>query len=78
MTLRTLIVDDSTVYRKILGEAIVGIPDFVAADTASNRSIAIKKLSQNPVDLVLLDVQMPELDGIAPPFLRSCPFFGPN
>jgi two-component system, chemotaxis family, protein-glutamate methylesterase/glutaminase len=60
----TLIVDDTVTYRKILSDAVAGFPELEIAGTAPSGSIALKKMAQNPVQLVFLDVFMPDLDGI--------------
>jgi two-component system chemotaxis response regulator CheB len=64
MPLTALIVDDTVVYRRILAGILSEFNDVTVVDTAANGSIAIKKLAVQPVDLVLLDVQMPVMDGI--------------
>ncbi|HLV31517.1 MAG TPA: chemotaxis-specific protein-glutamate methyltransferase CheB [Chitinispirillaceae bacterium] len=64
MGLRTLIVDDTVVYRKILSGIIEEIPDAELAGTAPNGKIALKKILFVKPDLILLDVHMPEMNGI--------------
>ncbi len=62
--MRVLVVDDSVVFRSQISAALGGIPGVVVAGTAPNGSIALQKLSQLSVDLVTLDVEMPDQDGI--------------
>jgi two-component system chemotaxis response regulator CheB len=62
--LRVLIVDDSIVYRRILTAAVETTGVAVAAQTASNGLLALERLEQQAFDVVLMDVNMPELDGI--------------
>lgn len=64
MPIRVLIVDDTVIYRKILKQAISPLPDVEVGGVAANGSLALKKLAQDEYQLVLLDVQMPEMDGI--------------
>jgi two-component system chemotaxis response regulator CheB len=64
MGLRVLVVDDTVTYRKILSEVIKDMSDMEAASTAPGGAIALKKLSQEKIDLVLLDVHMPDMDGV--------------
>jgi two-component system, chemotaxis family, protein-glutamate methylesterase/glutaminase len=64
MTTSVLIVDDTVVYRKILAEVVGPLVDGGTVATAPSGALALKKLAQNKFDVVLLDVQMPEMDGI--------------
>ncbi len=64
MELRVLIVDDTIVYRKILQDVLQEIEGTRVVATAPNGKIALKKLEFSPVDLVLLDVEMPEMNGL--------------
>lgn len=63
--IRVLIVDDSTVIRRILTEALASDPSIEIAGTAANGRIALAKLTQINPDAVTLDMEMPELDGLA-------------
>lgn len=62
--LRVLIVDDSAVIRGALGRIIDAEPDLTVATTAPNGRVALDALKHTAVDVVLLDVEMPEMDGI--------------
>lgn len=62
--LRALVVDDTVVYRRILTEVIESIPEAALMGTAAHGRLALAKMAQSPVDLVLLDVEMPVMDGI--------------
>ena len=63
-TARVLVVDDSVVIRKILTEILAADPLIDVAGTASNGAMALRKLSQAKPDLVTLDIEMPEMDGL--------------
>lgn len=63
--LRVLIVDDAVVVRRLLADALGGDSALEVAGTAANGRIALAKLAQLNPDLVLLDVEMPEMDGLA-------------
>ncbi|MFP4416905.1 MAG: protein-glutamate methylesterase/protein-glutamine glutaminase [Chitinivibrionales bacterium] len=63
-TIRTLLVDDTVIYRKILAEVVSKFPYIENAGTAASGSIALRKMAQSPVDLVLLDLHMPDMDGV--------------
>jgi len=63
--LRVLVVDDTVVYRKILSEVLESFGEVEIVGTAPHGRLALARIDQMPVDLVLLDVEMPELDGLA-------------
>ncbi len=62
---RVLIVDDSVVFRKILGEALGKHPGISVVGTACNGKEAVRKARLLKPDLMILDVEMPEMDGLA-------------
>ena len=62
--LRTLIVDDTALYRRAVTDALSGIPDLELIGTASNGLLALAKLEELQPDLMTLDIEMPELNGI--------------
>jgi two-component system chemotaxis response regulator CheB len=62
--IRVLVVDDSTVVRRLLAELIGAEPDMEVAGTAADGRIAMAKLDQVNPDLVTLDVEMPEMNGL--------------
>src|SRR5690349_3295244 len=62
--IRILIVDDSVVVRRMVADMLSGDPGFEVAATAPNGRIALAKLPQVNPDLVLLDVEMPEMNGL--------------
>lgn len=61
---RVLVVDDSVVVRRMLTEILGSEPWIEVAGSAPNGRIALQKLTQINPDLVTLDVEMPELDGL--------------
>jgi two-component system chemotaxis response regulator CheB len=61
---RVLIVDDSVVVRKVLTDALSADPDLEVVGSAANGSIALQKIPQLNPDVVILDVEMPEMDGV--------------
>ncbi|MBK8189459.1 MAG: chemotaxis response regulator protein-glutamate methylesterase [Vampirovibrionales bacterium] len=63
--LKLMIVDDTLTYRMILKNVIADIPATVVVTTANDGVEALEKLKTNAIDLVLLDVEMPRMDGIA-------------
>ncbi len=62
--IRILIVDDSVVVRRTVADMLSSDPALEVAGTAPNGRIALAKLPQVNPDLVLLDVEMPEMNGL--------------
>jgi two-component system chemotaxis response regulator CheB len=62
--IRVLVVDDSVVIRKLVTDALGNDPDIEVIGTAANGKIAITKLPQLNPDLMTLDIEMPEMDGL--------------
>lgn len=62
--LNVLIVDDSIVYRRILTAAVENTRMASMIQSASNGILALERLQQGEYDVVLMDVNMPEMDGI--------------
>lgn len=63
--IRVLIVDDSAVIRGALGRIVDAEPDMLVVTTATNGRMALDALKHARVDVVLLDIEMPEMDGLA-------------
>jgi two-component system chemotaxis response regulator CheB len=62
--IRVLIVDDAVVVRRILSDALSTDPDIEVAGVAANGRIALQKIPQINPDVVTMDVEMPEMNGI--------------
>lgn len=62
--MRILVVDDSVVFRTAIKGALDGAPGIEVAGIANNGKIAIDKLKQGSYDLVTLDMEMPEMNGL--------------
>src|SRR6186997_2131586 len=58
---RLLVVDDSEVNRKVLSRSTEA--QGYSVSVAGNGRIALEMLREEPYDLVLLDIEMPEMDG---------------
>jgi two-component system chemotaxis response regulator CheB len=61
---RVLLVDDSVVVRKALSLAIAQDHDLEVVGTAVNGRVALAKFASLKPDIVLLDFEMPEMDGL--------------
>jgi two-component system, NarL family, invasion response regulator UvrY len=62
--LNILIVDDHPVVREGLIRIIEKMPDMKVAGQAESGSDALQKIRQNEYDLILLDISMPDRDGM--------------
>lgn len=62
--LRVLVVDDTIVYRKIVSDVLHDLPGVEVVGTANNGKIAISRIVSLKPDLVTLDIEMPEMNGI--------------
>lgn len=62
--IRVLIVDDAVVIRRLLTDCLAGDPEIEVVGSAANGRIALSKIPQLNPDLVTLDVEMPELNGL--------------
>jgi len=64
MNLRVLVVDDTIMYRKVVGDILAEIPGVEVVGTASNGKIALSRIASLKPDLITLDVEMPIMDGL--------------
>ena len=63
--IRILVVDDAVVFRRTVSEELSNDPALEVVGTAANGRIALARMAQVSPDLVILDVEMPEMDGLA-------------
>jgi two-component system chemotaxis response regulator CheB len=62
--IRVMVVDDSVVVRKIVTDVLSGDPDIEVVGTAVNGKVALAKLDSLKPDLITMDIEMPEMNGI--------------
>lgn len=62
--IRVLVVDDSVVIRKLVSDLLSVDPDIEVVGTAVNGRAAVQKVAQLKPDLVTMDIEMPEMNGI--------------
>lgn len=67
--IRVLVIDDSMLIRKILTEIFNSSPDIEVVGTAANPYIARDMIKQLNPDVLTLDIEMPQMDGIT--FLKN-------
>jgi two-component system chemotaxis response regulator CheB len=64
MSKRVLIVDDSFIMRTLIREIVQCDPRFEVVGEAENGKIGLQKAKELKPDLILLDLEMPEMGGI--------------
>ena len=62
--IKIALVDDHNLFRIGLAQILSGVDDFEIVFQATNGLEFIDKYIKNPIDVVLLDINMPELSGV--------------
>jgi two-component system, chemotaxis family, protein-glutamate methylesterase/glutaminase len=63
--MRVLVADDSILFRRVMVEVLAALPDIEVVGQAANGKIALQKVRDLRPDLLTLDLEMPEMDGLA-------------
>ena len=61
---RVLVVDDAIVIRRVVTDILSADPELEVVGTAANGKAALARLEQLAPDLITLDIEMPEMDGL--------------
>lgn len=59
-----MVVDDSAIVRGLIGRMIASQGDMEASATAAHGEMALMELRRRPVDVIVLDLEMPVMDGL--------------
>ena len=62
-TIKVMIVDDSALVRQVVSQALAKEPGIEVVASASDPVFAIDKLRQQWPDVIILDIEMPRMDG---------------
>jgi two-component system, chemotaxis family, protein-glutamate methylesterase/glutaminase len=62
--IRILVVDDAVVVRRILTNTLGEDPELEVVASAANGKIALARIPQLNPDIVILDIEMPEMNGV--------------
>jgi two-component system chemotaxis response regulator CheB len=66
--IRVMVVDDSAVVRQVLSQLLTEAPDITVTHAVADPVLAMQRLPAAQPDVIVLDVEMPRMDGIS--FLR--------
>ncbi len=69
MAIKVLVVDDSAVVRQVLREVLGEVSDINVYAAVSDPIFAMQKMQQEWPDVIVLDIEMPRMDGLT--FLRQ-------
>jgi len=72
---RVVVVDDSVVIRGLLARTLEADPEIRVVDSVGNGQLAIESVAKHDPDVVVLDIEMPVMDGLTalPKILEAAP-----
>jgi two-component system chemotaxis response regulator CheB len=62
--IRVLVVDDSMVMRRVVSDILAAEADLDVQPPAAGGALALARLDAGPIDVIILDVEMPEMSGL--------------
>ena len=75
LPIRVMLVDDSAVVRGFVARMLKAEPGIEIVATASDGALGVASLKRIPADVIILDIEMPNMDGLTaiPLMLAACP-----
>ena len=73
--IKVMVVDDSVVIRGFLARWIDAEPSFKVVASVQNGKLAVEQVKAADPDVIVLDIEMPEMDGLTalPLLVKACP-----
>ena len=65
MNLRVLVADDAILFRRAIADTLASLPDVEVVGAVANGRLAVQRVKELKPDLLTLDLEMPEMDGLA-------------
>ncbi|MFZ0927771.1 MAG: chemotaxis response regulator protein-glutamate methylesterase [Syntrophobacteraceae bacterium] len=65
MPFKVVVADDSVLFRRVITEALKSLSDVEVVGSAPNGKLAVQRVRELKPDLLTLDMEMPEMDGLA-------------
>jgi two-component system chemotaxis response regulator CheB len=62
--IQVLVVDDAVLVRKVVTDVLAEDPLFKLHGTAANGKLALQRIALSAPDIIVLDFEMPEMDGL--------------
>lgn len=62
--IHVMVVDDSAVVRGLITRLLESDPGIKVMASVANGQLAVSQLSRSPVDVIVLDIEMPVMDGL--------------
>ena len=63
-TIRVMVVDDSAIIRGFIARMLASDPAFSIVTSVGNGQMAVEALSRHDVDVIIMDIEMPVMDGL--------------
>ena len=63
--MKVLVADDAGLFRRVIADVLASLPGVEVVGSAANGKIALQRIRDLKPDLMTLDIDMPEMDGLA-------------